>query len=949
MKNYTRLLVLFIFAVGSFHAATASNVCSPSESASMSAAASYCKGNTASPIQFRYSSCTNEGTGARVGTAITIKWYKNTENSTTGGTLVHTSSCTSDTSTTLGTLSYTPSTSVAGTSYYYCVITWSGSGKCNTSGSLTSAVTTAVTVIAPAATITGDNIACGDATTALHNCVAGGTWSSSNTAVATVDSAGLVTGITPGTALINYFTGCGTTATRVVSVNTIPVVAAITGNTSGCIGVNRTLANTTTGGVWSSDNTDVATITSAGVTHGVAAGTATISYQVTNNCATTVVTTAFTVSASPAAGTITGATSVCVGDNAIVYNDVMGGVWSSRVATKASVAPTAVPGIDDESVGSIAGVTIGTTIISYTVTNSCGSAYATKIITVNPLPSAGAITGTLIICGTGSRTLSKTVAGGIWSSDNTDVAAVGSSTGVVTGASVGTAAISYSVSNGCGTASVSKIVTVNPTPNAGSISGNNPICIGTVDTLTDSVSGGTWSSSYPGRVSIDASGVITALAAGNATISYTVSNSCGTVRATMIITVSAFPGPGNLSTSSSLAMCQGATRTMSSTVATGTWSTGNADVAAISSTGLVTGMSVGTAAISYSVTNVCGTAVAMKVFTVNPLPDAGTLSGNFYTCIAAGTPLSSTVSGGTWSSSSTSKATVGVNSGIVTGISAGTTTISYKYTNSCGSDIVTQVFSVVPVPVVGVITGTAAVCVNGSTILDDAPDNGIWSSNNSTIASIDADGVVTGQSAGTTVITFASINACGTAISTRIVTVNGLPENITGTPSVCIGSTTQLADATNGGTWSSNASEVAVCSASGNVSGVSEGTAIITYSLANGCSATAIVTVNTPTMRPGAATAAAENNAPVLDIKLFPNPNNAVFNVKCASGNEINEEITIEITDMRGNIVYSNNFVLANGNLDTQVALGSNIANGMYILNLKTKTYNKAVTFAVQR
>ncbi|RWU06147.1 Calx-beta domain-containing protein [Pedobacter chitinilyticus] len=145
-------------------------------------------------------------------------------------------------------------------------------------------------VIAP---ITGTANVCTTATTTLSSATAGGVWSSSNTAVATVSALGVVTGVTAGTADIIYTVtngnGCVGAVQQTVTVNAMPTVATTTGASALFVGDNITLANTTVGGVWSSSNTAIATVDVNGVVTGVAAGTANIIYTVTGtgNCVAT--------------------------------------------------------------------------------------------------------------------------------------------------------------------------------------------------------------------------------------------------------------------------------------------------------------------------------------------------------------------------------------------------------------------------------------------------------------------------------------------------------------------------------------------------------------------------------------------------------------------------------------------------------------------------------------
>lgn len=75
-----------------------------------------------------------------------------------------------------------------------------------------------------------------------------------------------------------------------------------------------------------------------------------------------------------------------------------------------------------------------------------------------------------------------------------------------------------------------------------------------------------------------------------------------------------FPSPGTILGSDSV--CPGHSITLSDTVSGGTWSSTAPGVATVSSAGVVSGVSPGFVTISYSVTNVCGTAVATKALTV---------------------------------------------------------------------------------------------------------------------------------------------------------------------------------------------------------------------------------------------------------------------------------------------------------------------------------------------
>jgi trimeric autotransporter adhesin len=156
----------------------------------------------------------------------------------------------------------------------------------------------AATAVAP---ITGNAILCIAGITTLSDATASGTWSSTNTGVATVATTGVVTGVSAGTSVISYTVGTGA-ATVTVTVNGTPAApAAITGASVVCVGTHIYLSDATAGGVWSSTATSIATAGSAGTISGVSVGTATISYTINNGCGVASVTR--TVTVKPLGGT----------------------------------------------------------------------------------------------------------------------------------------------------------------------------------------------------------------------------------------------------------------------------------------------------------------------------------------------------------------------------------------------------------------------------------------------------------------------------------------------------------------------------------------------------------------------------------------------------------------------------------------------------------------------
>lgn len=724
---------------------------------------------------------------------------------------------------------------------------------------------------APAA-ITGTRQVCEGMTTTLSNSDPGGVWSTAAFATATVDASGIVSGLSNGIATITYQLPTGCINTADVTVNPLP--AAIIGSNQVCTGLSTALVNTTPGGSWNSSNPASASVDGSGTVYAYAPGNTTISYTLSaTGCMTSM---DMTVNPSPAA--ITGVTQVCEAGTTNLADATTGGVWSSGNIMTASVSST----------GTVSGISAGSTPITYMLPTGCTSMVN---VTVNPLPAA--ITGSAVVCENANTTLMNTSAGGAWTSGAIGIATVGAGTGVVTGVTAGNAPITYTLPTGCG---ISTDVTVNPNPAA--ITGTQQVCSGLSTGLASATAGGTWSSSLPSVASVDASsGVVTGNYMGNATIVYTLPTSC---KATAVVTVNPLPAPiagssqvcegatatltdgtgGGTwsSTMTSVAttdgaggvngiasgttiivytlptgctrtrvmtvnplpaaiagtmqVCQSNTTALSNATAGGVWTSSTPTVAIVNSTGMVSGAATGTSTIAYTLPTGCR---ITDVVTVNQLPPA--ISGSANACEGNTTSLGNTMPGGAWTSASTAIATVDGTTGVVTGVMAGSTTITYELPTGCRA---TRNIVVNPQP--AAIAGTPQVCHGSTTALSNTVTGGVWSSSNTAVASVGLmTGSVMGLAPGTVDISYTLLTGC--AVTATLV-VDALPDPIAGTLSVCNGQSTILSSTTTGGTWSSSNPTVGDVSTSGTVSAMAPGITAVTYELSNGCKRISNVTVN---------------------------------------------------------------------------------------------------------
>jgi len=220
--------------------------------------------------------------------------------------------------------------------------------------------------------------------------------------------------------------------------------------------------------------------------------------------------------------------------------------------------------------------------------------------------------------------------------------------------------------------------------NAAPISPVSGLCVGDTVTLSDTMSGGAWSSSNTGIATIGSGGLATAMSAGTDTVMFTM----GCQSATLSLTVNPLPSAGEISGAGDL--CAGSASAYTDTAAGGVWSTGTASIAGIGSTGVMNGLAAGAAVLTYTVNNGICSAMVYDTVTVDPLPNAGVITGVDTICPGDTMRLADTVTGGAWSIANASIASIS-GAGTVRGFAEGRDTAMYVVTNSCGSD--TGVFS----------------------------------------------------------------------------------------------------------------------------------------------------------------------------------------------------------------------------------------------------------------
>jgi trimeric autotransporter adhesin len=479
------------------------------------------------------------------------------------------------------------------------------------------------------------------------------TWTSSNTAVATIAAGGLATTLTQGMTTITATVGAvmGTTTLTVIP-PTLDSIAVTPANDSVPVGTltqltatgtysNGSMLDLTATATWMSSSTSVARIAANGLV------------------------TALTVNATPVTITatssgISGTTQLTV-TNATLNMITISGAPTVTIADKTSYKLTAFGSYNDGSKRNI------TSLVTW-------SSSATNVATISA-------SGLALGASSGSTTITATLG-----SVNVSV------TLVVTNATVTSIVVAPSTQT-------LEPLTTQPYTAVGNFSDS------TTQNITQNVA---WSSSNTAAATVSNTSpniaIATALAAGATTISATFEGVIGSVPLTVgsgtLTSITLTPASAGLAVNSTLslqAIGNFSDGTSEHIETFATWSSSATGVATVNGVGVVKGLSIGPVTITCQLGSVTATAMltveALTAITISPA-NPSVAAGTSINLMATGTLTDLTTQNLTtsmvWTSSDTTVATVGsgpTSAGVATGNAPGTATIAAEFS---GQVAVTQ-------------------------------------------------------------------------------------------------------------------------------------------------------------------------------------------------------------------------------------------------------------------
>ena len=456
------------------------------------------------------------------------------------------------------------------------------------------------------------------------------TWSSSNTAVASVNAGGFVTSGAAGSATITAASE-GKSGTAAITVTSVPVASVTVSPAPGSVQAGQTLqltatpkdvnGNPLTGRTitWSSSNTSVATVSASGLVTGVVAGSATITATSEGQSGTSAI-------------TVTPPSSTCPTSSTAFQNSAFTSQNGSFTATfDATPNGTGLDVATGLSQGAAAAYTDLAVIVRFntggTIDARNGGAYAA---TNSIAYTAGTSYHFRVVVDVSSHTYSVyvTPAGGAEQTIGTGFAFRTEQSGVTALANWALTAITgtHTVCNFAITGSQppAPVATVTLTPASATVNEGQTLQLtATLKDANGNVLIGrsiTWSSSTSSAATVNGTGLVTGVAAGSTTITATSEGQSGTSAITVVhlpvASVTVTPASGTVSAGSSLQLTATPKDANGNPLVgrTVTWQSSNTAAATVNGSGLVSGVAAGSATITATSEGQSGT----SAITVTP-------------------------------------------------------------------------------------------------------------------------------------------------------------------------------------------------------------------------------------------------------------------------------------------------------------------------------------------
>ena len=652
-------------------------------------------------------------------------------------------------------------------------------------------------------------------------------WKSSDTTMAILNSAGVLTGVKAGSVTVSA-TESSISGSMAITVTQAALTSiSIGGNGSLAAGTSEPLSaqgtytdsstqSITSQVTWKSLDTTIATVSNSGMLTSLKAGTVAITASmgsVTGNANVTVTSAVLTTInvGTPSPSLASGGTEQLAATG--VYSD----------ASTQSLTTQVIWGTSDQTVASVTGV---------------GLLTALKVGSVSVTATLGAVTGTGNVAVTAPSLSSITITPAV-----------------------------FSIASGQGK----------------QLSAVGVYSDGTSQDVTSQV---TWNALSTAYATVNSSGLVTGVSAGSSTITATIGSKTGsataTVTAAQLASIVITPATASIATgqtqsfTASGIFSDGSTTDITNSV---TWNSSATNFATMSATGLATGVSAGSAVITASSGTVTSSPSTLSVTSavlteIDIAPDGQYIPvGGQYPLTLTGSysdNTTQTITNATWSSSDSTLASVDPNAGIVTGVANSNNNPVTITANYGGITTTTTVYITAAVAESLQLSPLSASIASGTTqqyavnqVYSDGSIQPVtaglsWLSSSASVAGINSNGLATGLTPGQTTITVAYGSMTATAsltvtaatltniVVTPVTTVVGINGNVQFTATgVFTDNSTE--DLTSQVVWSSSNASYALIGAGGLASGRSAGSTTVTASYGS-ISGSATLTVSTATL-----------------------------------------------------------------------------------------------------